>query len=149
FLAIGTGFQLLGSTYVSGEGEIREGLNLLPISTERCDTRFVGNIATEIDGITCVGFENHAGRTRIGDMMPLGRVLSGFGNNGEDAGEGLLYKNTFCTFLHGPLLSKNPELADKILLRALRRRYTVEEFAPIDDAYALCARDDMLKKMHI
>ncbi len=147
FLAIGSGFQLLGNTYVSADGEKREGLGLLPVVTEPGEKRLVGNIAVEIDGIPAVGFENHAGLTRIGDMMPLGRVLSGFGNNGEDGGEGLLYKNTFCTFLHGPLLSKNPSLADKLLLLALQRKYETDALAPLDDTYENRAREVILSKL--
>ncbi len=147
FLAVGSGYQLLGKNYVSGSGDVREGLGLLPFSTEPYETRLVGNIATEIDGIPCVGFENHAGKTRIGDMVPLGRVLSGFGNNGEDGGEGLRYKNTFCTFLHGPFLSKNPELADKLLTLALQRRYTDVSLEALDDTYEQSAKKQILNKL--
>lgn len=149
FLAVGTGFQLLGKTYVSGDGEAREGLGLLPVVTEPSETRFVGNVAAEIDGIRAVGFENHAGRTRIGSLQPLGRVLSGHGNNGEDGGEGLVYKNTVCTFFHGPFLSKNPELADKLLLSALQRKYEIDALAPLDDTYEIWARQEILSKLNL
>ncbi len=147
FLAIGSGFQLLGKSYVSGNGEIRDGLGFLPFVTEPCENRFVGNIAVEIDGISCVGFENHAGRTRIGELSPLGRVLSGFGNNGEDGSEGLKYKNTLCTFLHGPLLSKNPELADSILISALRKKYEIDGLPPLDDTFEHEARKVIISKL--
>lgn len=149
FLAIGSGFQLLGETYVSGEGELRDGLQILPVVTKPYEGRFVGNIASEINGVICVGFENHAGRTYIGGATPLGKTLCGFGNNGEDGGEGLLYKNTICSFLHGPLLSKNPELADDILLRALSRKYGEVSLESLDDTLELSARESVLKKMKL
>ena len=72
---------------------------------------------------TLVGFENHSGRTFIGDLKPLGRVLFGGGNNGTDKTEGAVYKNTICTYMHGPFLSKNPYLCDDIIRRALTKKY--------------------------
>ncbi len=72
---------------------------------------------------TYVGFENHSGRTYIGNLKPLGKVITGYGNNGEDKQEGCIYKNTFGTYFHGSLLSKNPELADRLLSTALKNKY--------------------------
>ncbi len=149
FLAIGSGYQMLGSSYYTSRGEKMEGLGLLPFQTEKSETRFVGNIAVEIDGNICVGFENHLGKTRLGDCQPLGRVLSGFGNNGEDGGEGLHYKNTVCTFLHGPFLAKSPELADALLLTAMQKRYGTASLTPLDDIYAEKAREAILFKLQI
>ncbi|MBE7063357.1 MAG: glutamine amidotransferase [Ruminococcaceae bacterium] len=147
FLAVGTGFQLLGTAFVSGEGETREGLGILPVVTEPSDVRFVGNIAAEIDGVRAVGFENHAGCTRIGNLKPLGHVLSGHGNNGEDGNEGARYKNTVCTFFHGPFLSKNPEQADKLLLSALQRKYKIDALESLDDTYEYRAKETILSKL--
>ncbi len=147
FLGIGSGYQLLGRSYVTSEGERVSGLDILPFETKPGEKRFVGNAAVEINGIPSVGFENHGGRTYIGDLKPLGRVISGFGNNGEDGGEGLVYQNTFCTYLHGPFLSKNPEFADALLLKALEKRYEVEALAPLDDTYEHKAREVILAKL--
>ena len=68
-----------------------------------------------------VGFENHGGRTTIGNNKPLGKVLSGYGNDGQSGEEGVVYKNVIGTYLHGPLLPKNPQLADLLISRALEK----------------------------
>ncbi len=149
FLAVGSGYQMLGKSYYSSGGEETEGLGLLPFATEKSEARFVGNIAVEIGGDTCVGFENHLGKTNISGLAPLGRVLSGFGNNGEDGEEGLRYKNTCCTFLHGPFLAKSPEFADKLLLTALKKRYDLENLVPLDDTNENKAREVILKNLGI
>jgi CobQ-like glutamine amidotransferase family enzyme len=81
-----------------------------------------------------VGFENHGGRTRLGGgVRPLARVRSGHGNNGEDGGEGAVYRNAIGTYIHGSLLPKNPALADHIIGLALQRRYDGVALAEIDD----------------
>ena len=84
-----------------------------------------------------VGFENHGGRTYIGDNMPFGKVLYGHGNNGKDACEGVLYRNVIGTYLHGPLLPKNPHVCDLLLQRALSRKYGVSltDFPALDDRF--------------
>ena len=89
------------------------------------NNRFIGNtvVYNEETNETYVGFENHYGRTYINDLQPFGKCIYGFGNNGEDGYEGCVYKNTFCTYFHGSLLSKNPELADRILKLALDKKY--------------------------
>lgn len=124
-LAICGGYQLLGKYYCTPAGEKLEGLNILNIFTEAGTKRFIGNtIAYNSDfNETYVGFENHSGRTYINNLNPLGKVKAGYGNNGEDGYEGCIYKNTFCTYFHGSLLSKNPELADRLLLTSLINKY--------------------------
>ena len=83
---------------------------------------------------TLVGFENHGGRTYLGDgVQPLGRVVAGFGNNGEDGGEGAVYRNVFGTYLHGSLLPKNPQFADHVIETALRRTHKDFRLGAIDD----------------
>jgi len=149
FLAICGGYQMLGDYYTLPTGEKIDGLGILPFYTVGGDKRLIGNIATEIDGEVCVGFENHAGRTYIGELSPLGKVVHGFGNNGEDKGEGVRYNNTFCTYLHGPFLSKNPKIADLILKTALEKRFGEVSLAPLDDTYEIKARDSVLKKWAI
>lgn len=125
-LAICGGYQLLGHYYKIGDETIN-GLSLLDIYTESKKGRLIGNVVIEstLDEKTTnvVGFENHGGRTIINSHNPLGKVLYGFGNNGEDFTEGVLYKNVIGTYLHGPLLPKNPNLADYIIKKALQKKY--------------------------
>ncbi|SCN24816.1 Cobyric acid synthase [Clostridium sp. N3C] len=145
-LAICGGYQLLGKYYTTPENEKLEGLNILDIYTEGGSNRFIGNtiIINEDFNETYVGFENHSGRTYIGNLTPLGKTILGYGNNGEDGTEGCIYKNTFCSYFHGSLLSKNPDLADRILLRALEKKYGLTELAPLDDSYEIKAREHIL-----
>lgn len=115
----------------------------------------IGNIVVETDAAVfgetfqLVGFENHSGRTYLGaGVRPLGRVLVGRGNNGEDGTEGAVYHNTIGCYLHGSLLPKNPQLADHLIRMALRRRYgDVGDFAPLDDTLELRAQQVMVERM--
>jgi len=107
--------------------------------------RLIGNVAIEVDlgdgPRTVAGFENHGGRTQLGPgEAPFGRVIEGFGNNGEDGFEGVLKGNTIGTYLHGPLLPKNTWLADELIARALEHRYGKRpELEPLDDAFERAA----------
>jgi hypothetical protein len=150
-LAICGGYQLLGKYYRSPNGERLEGLGILDIYTEGGDNRFIGNtiIYNEDWDETYVGFENHSGRTYINDLKPLGKCLLGYGNNGEDGYEGCIYKNTFCTYFHGSLLSKNPELADRILKLALDKRYNDVNLEPLDDEFEIKAKETIIKNTKI
>ena len=114
--------------------------------------RMIGNYmfrcGDDLGGMTVVGFENHSGKTRLGaSVQPLGTVLSGFGNNGEDGTEGARYKNVFGTYSHGPLLPKNPAFCDLILETALQRRYGSVSLPPLDDTAELAAHDAMLRRL--
>ncbi len=144
-LAICGGYQLLGNYYTTPDGEKLEGLKILDIYTEAGDTRFIGNtvIFNEYLNQTYVGFENHSGRTFLGEgLQPLGKCISGFGNNGKDGFEGCIYKNTIGTYFHGSLLSKNPELADRLLTLALNKKYNKDiELEPLDDTLELKAKE--------
>lgn len=151
-LAVCGGFQLLGRTWSSGDGEEREGLSVFDITTERgSGERLIGPVAIETDfldeGLVVAGFENHAGRTRIGaGAKPFGRVIAGHGNNGEDGTEGALRRNSIGTYLHGPLLPKNPRLAD--LLLALALSPTDPDPAgldPLDDSLEVAAHEEALE----
>lgn len=126
-LAVCAAYQLLGNTYRTEKGTV-EGLGVLDISTEWQPGRLVGNVVLESPLFTMpvVGFENHAGRTDIGSYMPFGKVLHGHGNMGNGDHEGLIYKNVIATYLHGPLLPKNPEVCDWLLKRALMRKFGKE-----------------------
>ncbi len=150
-LAICGAFQLLGKYYQAGEDRI-EGLDILDIHTERCDERLGGNVVLEspLFGTPVVGFENHAGRTVIGDCTPLGKVLYGRGNTGDGGYEGVVYKNVIGSYLHGPLLPKNPEVCDWLLERALRRRYGEDvELKELSDAAELRANRNMAERLGV
>lgn len=135
-VAVCGGYQLLGK-YYKLEDETIKGLEILDIYTEQGKKRLIGNIVldSEYTSSPIVGFENHGGRTYIGSHTPLGKVMYGFGNDEKSGAEGVVYKNVVATYLHGPLLPKNPELCDYILTNALKRKYTdFGELSPIDDS---------------
>ncbi len=150
-LAICGGYQLLGKYYRTLEGEEIPGLGILDYYTLAGENRLTGDCAVEVnlDGqlIKITGFENHAGKTYLGDIEPLGKVLAGHGNNGTDGTEGARYKNTFCSYLHGPLLPKNTAVTDYLIKLALNRRGMDIELAPLDDSFERRANNVMLKRL--
>ena len=119
-LGVCGGYQLLGHSYEIGDEHV-EGIGLLDLRTIREDgPRLIGNIAVELDGGVIVGFENHAGRTRLADSQaPLGRVLRGHGNDGRSGFEGAREGNVIGTYVHGPLLPKNSWFCDWLIAQAL------------------------------
>lgn len=133
-IAVCGGYQLLGHYYKTEEGTL-EGLSLVDLYTEQGSPRLIDNIVLENPdfSLPSVGFENHGGRTYIGNNKPFGKVLYGHGNNGEDGTEGVLYKNVVGTYLHGPLLPKNPHICDYLLSNALERKYGNGTLSPLDD----------------
>ena len=133
-IAICGGYQLLGKYYKTAEGTMK-GLDLVDLYTEQGEGRLISNIILKSDlfDMPIVGFENHGGRAYINQNQPLGKVLYGSGNDGESGYEGVVYKNVIGTYLHGPLLPKNPQLADELILRALRRKDPDAVLAPLDD----------------
>ena len=139
-LAVCGGYQLLGSSYQLGDTRI-EGLGLANLETVReAGERLIGNVSIEVDlgagKQILAGFENHGGRTFLGKgAEPLGRVLHGHGNNGQDGFEGVLRGNLIGTYLHGPLLPKNSWLADELIARGLEHATgSRPELEPLDDA---------------
>jgi CobQ-like glutamine amidotransferase family enzyme len=116
--------------------------------TEAGQKRFIGNtvIYNEEYDETYVGFENHSGKTYIGSLKPLGKVVAGYGNNDEDGYEGCIYKNTYCTYFHGSLLSKNPELADRLILKALESKYEHIELTSLDDSFENKAKEFIINR---
>jgi CobQ-like glutamine amidotransferase family enzyme len=147
-LAVCGGYQLLGHYYRPSAGEDLVGLGLLDLTTEHpgpAARRLIGNIvirSLHLGGATLVGFENHGGRTRLGPRASaLGEVVVGFGNNGEDRTEGAVEGTVYGTYLHGPLLPKNPRFADHLIRSALRRRHGQVDLAPLDDALEATAHD--------
>lgn len=175
-LTICGGYQLLGNYYLSSDGKKMPGLGILDLYTVAGRKRLIGNVIVEMAkdlqqevsenyggnqnavsgrglkqadclASTLVGFENHSGKTFLGTgLKPLGRVLKGNGNNGRDSQEGVRYKNTFGTYLHGPLLPKNPHLADLLLCLALRRRGLISELAPLEDGLEKAAHQAVIKR---
>ena len=135
-IAICGGYQLLGNYYKTEQGTMK-GLELVDLYTEQGEGRLIDNIVLQSDlfDMPIVGFENHGGRTYIKDNKPLGMVLYGAGNEGKSGFEGVVYKNVIGTYLHGPLLPKNPQLADWLISHALEQKYGKKiELAPLDDS---------------
>lgn len=148
-IAICGGYQLLGKYYIAPDGEKLQGLGILDIYTNGGEKRFIGNTIIHNDTFneTYVGFENHSGRTYINNLTPLGKCIHGYGNNGEDGYEGCIYKNTYCTYFHGSLLSKNPELADRFLETALKLKYNKDiKLEPLDDSLEINAKNSIINK---
>lgn len=158
-LAICGGYQILGRQWLWGD-ELVPGLGLIDMETRRPGTsadRLIDNMVLEspLAAHPVVGYENHAGRTYLGEGVEgFGRVVSscGHGNNDDDRVEGARYKNVMGTYSHGPLLSKNPEVADWLLARALERRAErtgtpAADLAPLDDSAELAANASMVKRL--
>ena len=127
-LAICGGYQLLGKYYVGADREKIPGLSILPHYTLSQDhNRFIGNITIKNEQ---TGDEYHNGMTFLGKgERPLGKVISGHGNNGQDHTEGAIYKEVYCSYFHGPILTRNGEIAKHLLLTALHNKYPDEDFS--------------------
>lgn len=166
-LAICGGYQLLGKKFFTGEGLEIDGIGILPVITKAPDnsvkSRCIGNILVKADlpgleNIILVGFENHSGQTYFDntsdkESMPIGKVISGFGNNSVEKLEGCVYKNVIGTYMHGSCLPKNPELSGYLLKKALevkaKREHSPEysiNFSQIDDSIANLAKEILIKR---
>jgi CobQ-like glutamine amidotransferase family enzyme len=147
-LAVCGGYQLLGRSYRDVSGAELSGAGVFPLVTVAGERRMIGDVLLECeldpgDRRTVAGFENHAGRTLLDEgAEPLGRVVAGFGNDGESGYEGCRVGNAIGTYLHGPLLPRNPWLADWLLVRAVEHR-TGERpvFEPLADDLEARAHD--------
>ena len=148
-LCICGGYQLFGKSYKTANGEILNGLEILNIeSIASCD-RNIGNIIIKNEKLNeiYIGFENHSGKTYINNHEPLGHCIIGHGNNGEDKTEGVIYKNLIGSYIHGPLLPKNPALTDRIILNSLKQKYEdIEELEDINSTYENNCREALLKR---
>jgi lipid II isoglutaminyl synthase (glutamine-hydrolysing) len=147
FLAVCGGYQLLGRFYRDRSGAELPGVGLLPHHTVAGERRMIGDVLLECElepgqRQTLAGFENHAGRTYLDEGgEPLGRVVAGFGNNGEDGVEGSRVGNALGTYLHGPLLPRNPWLADWLIGKALARRLgDMPDLEPLPDDFESSAQ---------
>jgi hypothetical protein len=162
-------YQVLGKYYKEADGTIIDGLGILDLYTENPgpdSPRLIGNIAITVDSSLfmdnrtttnyklpttnyVVGFENHGGRTYLGERVkPLGKVINGSGNNGKDTTEGAVYKNSIGSYLHGPILPKNPQLTDYLLSKALEHKYKVDvPLSPLDDSLEKKAHEIIVRKL--
>jgi len=154
FMGVCGGYQLAGRFYRGLDGEELAGAGVFDLYTVHPGPkakRLIGNLAAEWEEApgrrgTLAGFENHGGRTILGPRAePLAKVIRGFGNDGESGYEGARYKNAFGCYLHGPVLPKNPALADRLLSLALERKYDDGSLAAIDDALEARAHAAALK----
>lgn len=159
-------YQFLGTYYKEADGIIIKGLGILDLYTENPGEnheRLIGNIVIDVSRLrkqrsTLVGFENHGGRTYLGKgLRPFGTVVKGFGNNGEDKTEGVWYKNSIGTYLHGPILPKNPHLADVLITYALEKKYLPVRQAgkksitlsPLEDSLEWLAHQSTVRKLGV
>ena len=145
FLGICGGYQLMGHYYQPNNKERLLGISLLDAYTIAGNRRFIGNVT--IKAMVCdtlVGFENHSGLTYLqGETVPIGTVIVGNGNNGQDGTEGARYKNVFGTYLHGSFLPKNPHFADYLIELALNQK-----LEPLDDSIEIKAHTKLVKKAY-
>ncbi len=144
--------QLLGRSYMTGDGKKLEGLGMFDMVSKhfgKSKPRCIGNMIGKLpDGRTVVGFENHGGRTYLGKgVTPFATVIKGYGNNGQDGTEGAVYKNCIATYSHGPFLPKNPHIADWLILRTLEVKYKKHTpLEPLDDALEWQAHNAIVKR---
>jgi CobQ-like glutamine amidotransferase family enzyme len=152
-------YQFLGKYYKESNGTIITGLGIFDLYTQNPGEKYkrlIGNTVVKInsdilENKIIIGFENHGGRTYLGkNIKPLGTVISGFGNNGEDKTEGAIYKNSIGTYFHGPILPKNPELADYLIKISLKVKYKEDfKLIELDDSITEKARKVIAKRLSI
>ena len=159
--------QLLGHYYEPALGQRIEGLGLLDFVSKHPGPeakRCIGNLVFELTASplaedlqaklgktpVVIGFENHGGRTYLDQVQPLGKVIEGYGNNGEDGTEGAFYRHAIATYSHGPLLPKNPFIADWLIQKALEQKYqTTIALTKLDDSLAWQGRQAMFKRFDL
>lgn len=147
-------YQFLGKYYKAADGTIIKGLDIFDLYTESPGIdapRLIGNLIAKPDISpegTFVGFENHTGRTYLGEKVkPFAKVVNGFGNNGEDKTEGMIYKNSIGTYMHGPILPKNPLLADWLIAKAIEIKYKKRiNLENLDDSLENKAKEIIVKR---
>ncbi|HUD09821.1 MAG TPA: hypothetical protein VMR77_03395 [Patescibacteria group bacterium] len=149
-------YQMLGNYYKEANGNQIKGLGIFDLYTESPggnSQRLIGNIVADCPKLNyrLIGFENHGGRTYLGkNMQFFGKVVKGFGNNGEDKTEGIIYKNSIGTYLHGPLLPKNPLLTDYLIKTALEIKYSIKiNFKPLENKLEEQAREAIAKRLSV
>ncbi len=145
-LSVCGGFELMGK-YIQINGEKIPSLAIADFHTEYDKERHIGNVVlkSEVLNTEIVGFENHSGKIIGDNITALGKVVTGYGNSGDGL-EGLMYKNLIASYLHGPLLPKNPALCDYIITKALEIKYGSVSLEPIDDSLENAAHDYIVQK---
>ncbi len=149
-LAICGGYQLLGKEYITNDNTIIKGLNIFDYTTKATKQRMCGNIYTKVildnQTIDVIGFENHSGET-VNVTKPFGKVIKGYGNTHSCDYEGYMNNNFIGTYIHGPLLPKNPEIALYIIKQVLKNKYQIdcELINPLK--YAQLAKEQQIKKI--
>ena len=152
FLAICGGYQLLGNYYKTWDGTNLEFVGALDINTIGNKKRMIGNYIytcqDEKGSFDVVAFENHSGKTYLSnEVQPLGKISKGFGNNGVDNTEGARYKNVFCSYGHGPILPKNPRLADMIIETFMKQKNSNFVLEELDDTLEISANTNMIERI--
>lgn len=154
-------YQFLGKYYKDSYGTKIDGLGIFDMYTESFKTkpRLIGNIVVEPSpssplkerkNMMLVGFENHGGRTYLKDKsQSFAKVIKGFGNNGDDMTEGIIYKNSVGTYMHGPILPSNPSLAVMLLENSLEKKYSKKVLLKFDDQISQKAKAKILKRLKI
>jgi len=141
-------YQLFGRFFKTSKGQVIDGISIFHAETHAGPERLIGNIVTHNEQFgDIIGYENHSGQTFIdSDMQPLGTIVRGAGNNGQDETEGCMYRNVIGTYLHGSLLPKNPAIADALIEEAAKKKFG--DFTPtvIEDRFASKAREVALKR---
>lgn len=141
-------YQLFGKFFKTQDGHTIKGIELLDIETVAGPERLIGNITTHSEQFgDIIGYENHSGQTFLGaGVEPLGSVVRGAGNNGQDDYEGARYRNVIGSYLHGSLLPKNPAIADWLIAQAATKKY--DDFTPgtPDDRLSKLAREHAMKR---
>jgi len=129
-------YQLMGKEFITSEGESIPGLGIFKMTTNAGNKRLIGNVVVDSPLFgEIVGFENHSGCTILEkSMKPLGKVIKGGGNNGQDRTEGVIFKNAIGTYLHGPVLPQNPIMTDFIIQVAIDRKYD-RSISPLDNKF--------------
>jgi len=140
-------YQLFGRKFITQTGEEIKGIGVLPLETTAGPDRLIGNTIYKTEYGKVVGYENHSGLTVLDDpAQAFGKAIKGSGNNGRDKTEGIIWKNVFGTYSHGPVLAKNPQLADELLARALERKTGKREPKSLDDSLEMTAAKHAQKR---
>lgn len=140
-------YQLFGHYFEIDQDTVIPGTGIFDMYTKAGNERLIGNIVVQSPFGRLVGFENHSGQTYLNkEQLPLGAVIKGYGNNDTTHKEGAVIKNTFGTYLHGPILPKNPQFADELIRRAVERRYGQVQLEHIDDTVAYKAAEIAAKR---
>ncbi len=140
-------YQLFGRGFTTLEGDEIKGISIFHARTIGSTQRMIGNVIVESEFGNLIGFENHSGRTLLEKSQePLGSVIQGYGNDGRSGFEGAKTNNTYGTYLHGPVLPKNPVFADHLIREALKNKYGINTLEPLNDGLEQVAASDASKR---